>query len=145
MEDRHPKGTLVTIEEEPQILQRLQIANDMRLPCRRIALGTHDSNLLPLASHIPHNQRMPKSLVTSSRINQYITWLHLTNLARFRLPARRESAATAIRLAKETLQCLTRATTLILQPLDIQSVKVIATSDTKRNLWLKCTKRLTGV
>ena len=56
MEDRHPKGTLVTIEEEPRSLQRLQIANDMRLPCWRIALGTHDSNLLPLVSHIHHNQ-----------------------------------------------------------------------------------------
>lgn len=103
MEDRHPKGTLVTIEEEPRILQRIQVANDIRHPCRRIALGTHDSNLLPLASHIHHNQRMPQRLVASNRINQHITWLHLTNLARFRLPARRESAATAIRLAKETL------------------------------------------
>ena len=54
MEDRHPKGTLVTIEEEPRILQRIQVANDMRLPCWRIALGTHDSNLLSLASHILH-------------------------------------------------------------------------------------------
>ena len=60
-----------------------------------------------------------RSFVTSNRINLHITWLHLTNLARFRLPARRESAATAIRLAKETLQCLARATTLILQPLAI--------------------------
>lgn len=119
MEDRHSKGTLVTIEKEPRILQKLQIANDMRHPCRRIALGTHDSNLLPLASHIHHNQHMPQRLVTSNRINQYITWLHLTNLARFRLPARRESAATAIRLANETLQCLARATTQILQPLAI--------------------------
>ena len=55
MEDRYPKGTLVTIEEEPRILQRIQIANDMRLPCWRIALGTHDSDLLPLASHIHRN------------------------------------------------------------------------------------------
>ena len=103
MEDRHPKSTLITIEEEPRIFHRIQIANDMRLPCWRIALGTHDSNHLPLASHIHHNQRMAQSLVTSSRINEYITWLHLTHLARFRLPAHRESAATAIRLAKETL------------------------------------------
>ena len=103
MEDRYPKGTLVTIEEEPRILQRIQIANDMRLPCWRIALGTHDSNLLPLASHIHHNQRMPQPLVTSSRINQHITWLHLTHLSRFRLPAQREGTATAIRLAKEIL------------------------------------------
>ena len=119
MEDRHPKGTLVTIEEEPRILQRIQIANDMRLPCWRIALGTHDSDLLPLASHIHHNQHMPQPLVTSSRINQNITWLHLTNLARFHIPAHRENAATAIRLAKETLQYLARATTLILQPFAI--------------------------
>ena len=103
VEHRYPEGVLVAIEEEPRILQRIQVANDMRLPCWRIVLGTHDSNLLPLASHIHHNQRKHQSLVTSSRINQYITWLHLTNIARFRLPSRRESAATAMRLSKETL------------------------------------------
>ena len=119
VEHGYPEGTLVAIEEEPRILQGIEIADNVRLPCRRIALCTHDGNLLALACHVNHNQGVPHPLQFAGWIDKYIARLYLTDRARLCLTAHREGAATPVCLAKETLQRLARSASIILQPMAI--------------------------
>ena len=59
IESLYPESVLVTIEEEPRILYRVQVASNMRLSCWHIALGTHNRYFLSFASHINHGYRLP--------------------------------------------------------------------------------------
>ena len=106
MEHRYPKDALVSIKEEPWILQRIEVAHDMEFSGRRVALSTHDGDLLTLACYINHYQRMPHALNLSCWINEDIAWLHITYRAWLCLPAYRERAAHTVSIHQEFLQRL---------------------------------------
>ena len=59
VEHRHPQCALVAVEEEPRVLHWVQVSHNVQFSGWRVALGTHDGNLVAFPCHVNHYQCDP--------------------------------------------------------------------------------------
>ena len=115
MEGAYPEDGVVFVEEEPRVADGVEVAHDVLVTGRCVALYAHYGNFTRLAPcHIGNDDGMSVFPSWSGRVDEDIAWLYVLYGTRLGLVVERVGAAHSVDATHVFLEGIARGTAIVL-------------------------------